>query len=952
MSISNKPRLQVEYTERPLAIGTIAPRFFWEIPLQGRGKKQKAYQVLVASTEELLEAGKADLWDSGRIESSNSTHVEYAGKALASNTDYHWTVQIWDEMGKTQGFCKPSYFGTAYFEESDWSAKWIGMGEAEEPKLDPYSICQDDASGGLQLTEEDFEKMSPELRDFKQELRSPQLRKGFNLSKVVKRARAFVCGLGLFELRLNGSKVGDDVLSTPRTDFGKRVFYSCYDITDSLSVGDNAVGIILGGGWYNAQKKFWHWQAPWFGSPRAIIQLEIEYEDGSNKRIMSDDSWQGDWSAITMSCIYDGEDYDAQKEQDGWDTSSFESKDWRSVNIVEAPGGKLTAMDHEPNKVMNTWQPKSVSEPEPGVFVFDMGTVMTGWTQLRIPEGVVGETVKLKHSELLFDSGMIAQRRSCGKARQAEFYTMKGATNEIYEPRFTYHGFRYVEMTGFPGTPTLDTLEACYVYQGLEQAGSFECGNELINRIHSCTLQSQRCNMQMGVPTDDTQREERLGWCGDAWSFAEESFYNLDSARFWTKWIADYYDQQDEEHGAVGYITPLSGWGEDLVWSAAFILIPWWHYQHYGDRRILEDSYPYMKKYLTYLERTGKKNLPDLTGRNPSELLFPQCDWDERYPAKEDHGYMQHSWFADHLASNEGSSGLGKDQPHSMATAFYHMDAIVMAQIADTLGKKDDAIEYRELGVKIKKAFNDEFFDAYGSFYDVGCQSAQALALCFNLVPEDQRGSVQSYLNSGVHYRQRRITSGYAGTKWVINSIANSGRNDIIWERAIATDYPSWGYMLADNKTDKIQADVKTTICENWMGSASQCHTTLGAAIDEWFYWGLAGIRPDNSGPGYEKIIIKPYLPKDLPWAKATYKTARGTIVSDWKQENGKATLRVVIPANSSATVTIPTEDITTITESGISVDGAEELTYLNSENGESHFTVGAGEYNFSFETE
>jgi len=953
MSLSSPvtPRLLVEYTESPLALGTTSPRFFWEIPLEGRGRSQSAYQILVASSPQLLEEGRADLWDSGKVESAESTHVEYGGAELKSNADCHWAVRIWDEKGDVQGFTKSSSFGTALFEESDWEAQWIGMGPATEPKLDPYSICQDDASGGLQLSEEDYQKMDPTIRDLEPELRSPQLRKDFTLAKKVKRARVFTSGLGLFELRLNGAKVGEDVLTTPRTDFDKRVYYFTYDITQSLVAGDNTFGMILGGGWYNAQKKFWHWQAPWFGSPRALVQIEIEFEDGSTQRVVSDDSWQGDFSPIGMSCIYDGEDYDARLDQEGWDAPGFDPTNWKGVNLVEAPGGKLTAMDHQPNRVMDRWQPKSISEPEPGVFVFDMGTVMTGWTQLNIPQGVAGETVTLKYSEVLFKTGMIAQRRSCGQARQAENYIMKGGKNELYEPRFTYHGFRYVEVTGFPGTPTLETLEACYVYQGVEEAGSFECDNDLINQIHSCTLQSQRCNMQMGVPTDDTQREERLGWCGDAWSYAEESIYNLDTARFWIKWIADYYDQQDEEHGAVGYITPLPGWGEDLVWSAAFFLIPWWHYQHYGDKRILEESYPYLKKYLAYLERTGKKALPDLVGQGPSDLLFPQCSWEERFPAKEDHGYIQHSWFADHLASHEGGSGMGKDQPRSMATAFYHMDAITMAQIAETLGQHSDAKEFRELSTKIKSAYNDTFFDAYSAYYDVGCQSAQALALCFDLVPEDQRGRVQSYLNSSVNSRQRCISSGYAGTKWVINSIANSGRNDIIWTRATSTAYPSWGYMLAANDEDIVKPDIKTTITENWMGTASRCHTTLGAAIDEWFYWGLAGIRPDDSAPGYKKILIKPYLPANLPWAKASYQTARGTIVSDWKQGNGAGTLRVVIPPNSTATVTIPCEEVSSITEGSEQTPAsqAQGVTHLQSENGESHFTVGAGEYLFSF---
>jgi len=426
--------LLVEYTQNPISLDTKTPRFFWECPLRGRGRKQSAYRLLVASSKELLNPDQADCWDSGKVESSKSSHVEYAGTELCSNRDYYWTVQIWCDQGEAQGYCDSQSFGTALFEKKDWKAKWIGMGASEEPKLDPYSISQQDASAGLQLSDDDFKKMQPEFKDFNPELRSPQLRKSFSLSEPIKRARVYVCGLGLFQLSLNGHKVGDEVISTPRTDFDKRVYYFTYDLTEKLNAGDNTLGILLGGGWYNAQKKFWHWQAPWFGSPCTLLQLEIEYQSGKTEKVISDETWRGDWSPISLSCIYDGEDYDAQLEQAGWDAPEFDDSQWQKVNLVQTPEGKLTAIDHQANKVMDRWQPISMSEPEPGVYVFDMGKVMTGWTQLRIPRGVKGKTVTLKYSELLFDNGMIAQRRSCGKARQAEFYTMKGTENEVYEP--------------------------------------------------------------------------------------------------------------------------------------------------------------------------------------------------------------------------------------------------------------------------------------------------------------------------------------------------------------------------------------------------------------------------------------------------------------------------------------------------------------------------------------
>lgn len=940
--------MTVEYAESPLGVGVRRPRFSWEVPLAGRGRRQSAYQILVATSTTLVEPGKADLWDSGKVSSPQSVNLAYNGAELRSNMDCYWAVRVWDEKDNPTEAGPVGYFGTALLDASDWHADWIGMGDPDEPLIDPDKLpaLMQDADTGAAKNPDTGNTLPPELASFEPDLRSPLLRKTFTVAGPVRRARAFVCGLGLFELRLNGVKVGDDVLATPRTHFRKRAYYSTYDITNHLGTGENVVGLILGNGWFNGQKAYWHWQMPWFGSPRAIVQIEIECSDGYRQRVVSDGTWRGSWSPITFNCIYDGEDYDARLEQDGWDAPGFDGSGWRPVNRLAAAGanapqqaavGKLVAMDHEPVKVMDVSRAVALQEPEPGVFVYDMGTVMTGWARLRIRGGKLGGIVTLRYAELQHENGMI-DPGTAGGARQADLYTMKGAAEETYEPRFTYHGFRYVELTGYPGTPQLDTLEACFVHQAVAQTGSFECGHELINKIHRCTVQSQRCNLQMGVPTDDTQRAERLGWCGDAWSYAQEAFYNLHVPCFFTKWIADFYDQQDEEFGLVSFICPLPAIKEDLVWSAAFVLIPWWHYLYYGDRRILESSYSYQKRYIAYLERVGENAIPPLPADRVHKALLPCCE--DRFPLPENHGYLQRSRFGDHLATHEGSSGFSKDHPRSMATAFYYHDVATMARIAEVLGENQDARDYRALAEKIGRAYNQTFFDPNLGYYDIGCQSAQALAVAFDLVPGEHRGRVVSYLNSSVNFRQRRLTTGYASTKWAIEAIAGSGRNDIIWNRAIATDYPSWGYMLRGDKT---------TITENWHGSASQCHTTLGAAIDEWFYWGLAGIRPDQSGPGFERIIFKPYLPKNLPWVRASLRTARGEIASEWCHDGDSAVLNVLVPANSTAMVHIPTVAPAGVTENGMAPGEAPGVTRVKAEQGKAVFEVDSGEYSFEF---
>jgi alpha-L-rhamnosidase len=577
--------------------------------------------------------------------------------------------------------------------------------------------------------------------------------------------------------------------------------------------------------------------------------------------------------------------------------------------------------------------------PGEGVYVYDMGRNMTGWARLRVRGGTASNTISLRYGEAIHDSGAI-DCHTAGGDLQKDHYTMKGGDEEFYEPRFTYHGFQYVELTGYPGTPDLDTLTGCFAHTAVEQTGSFECANDLINRIHSCTVQSQRCNIQMGVVTDDTQRAERLGWCGDIWAMADESYYNFWMPRVWEKWVKDCCDQQDEL-GMIGYITPLAGPAEDLVWSAAFVIVPWLQYQHCGDRRILEESYPSLERYVDYLEKTGTKKLEPLSSDALDRRLRWRCDNEERFPSKDDHGFLQISKFGDHLATNEGGSGFSKNQPISIATAFYYHDVDLMRRIAEILGKDDDAERYRELAAKIKDAFNERFFNSEFGYYDIGAQSAQAWALSFGLVPEEHIGHVASYLCSSVNFRQRRLTTGYAGTKWAVHAISAAGRDDILWKRAIATDYPSWGYMLRDPK--------RTTITENWMGSASLCHTVLGAAVDEWFYWGLAGIRRDESGPGFERIIIKPYLPADLEWARASLKTVRGTVVSGWRKNGDSARLSITVPANCSATVHIPAQESGEITEGAVPAGDATGVAHLRSSDGETIFEVGSGEYVFEF---
>ncbi|MDT8390306.1 MAG: family 78 glycoside hydrolase catalytic domain [Lentisphaeria bacterium] len=914
----------VEYAQAPLAIGTQKPRFSWEVPLTGRGREQSAYQLLVATQKALLKPGQADLWDSGKVESARSVNITYGGRELRGGMDCYWAVRIWDESGDTTGFSAPGYFGTGLFNQSDWRGEWIGMGNPGEPAADPDA--------------HQLKRVPPELAAFEPEHRAPLLRREFVLEQPVKRARAFVCGLGLFELRLNGEKVGDDVLATPRTDFRKRAFYSTYDITERLQRGANALGLILGNGWFNGQKKYWGWQMQWFGSPRAIAQVEIELADGSVRHIVSDGNWRADWSPITFNCLFDGEHVDARLEQSGWDQPGFDDSRWRAVSLMTPPGGKLLPVAHEQERIVETIRPVSVAEPEPGVYVFDLGKNITGWIRLKITNGAAGDVVRMRFGEAQYENGAL-NASSNNAARQEDHYILKGGGGETFEPRFTFHGFQFVEVTGYPGTPDLDSVTGCFVRTAVAQTGQFDCGHALINTIHRCTLQSQLCNVQMGVPTDDTQRPERQGWGADAWATAREALYNLWMPRVYHKWIQDFCDQQDEK-GMVGMITPQAAAHEDLPWSSAFILIPWWQYTHCGDRRILEDCYPSLRRYLAFLRENGTREITTCASADLVERMQSVTMPRTRLVAPEDRGHLQISQWGDHLATADGSVSRS-NLPLSIATAFYYLDVATMVEIATVLGRDEDADTYHALAEDIKTAFNQRFYNSAVGFYDSGVQSAQAWALVFGLVPEEHRQRVEAYFTRAVGQTQRRLTTGYIGTKFAIEALSMSGRDDLVWERATATDYPSWGYMLRLNRT---------TSCERWDGEGGSLnHAPLGAAIDEWFYWGLAGIRPDPSAPGFEHIIFKPYLPKDLPWVKASIQTPRGRVVSEWRQNGTEAALSLSVPANCAATVYIPAEDAGNITESGFPAGDAEGVTLSGTENGATVFQTGSGNYRFTF---
>jgi alpha-L-rhamnosidase len=907
--------LLVEYDTSPVALDIPKPRFTWIIDLKGRDRRQTAYQVLVASGRKILDTDDGDMWNTGLLDSDQSAQVVYGGLPLESNREYFWKVRIRDEAGKIHPYSKTGTFNTGLFNEDDWKADWIGRGDADEVISDVDAFVAGTVS-------EKVQKVMPDPR-------SPLLRREFHVEKKVSRARLFIAGLGLYELRLNGKKVGHNVLTPSKTDFRKRILYDTYDVTSDLKAGINALGIMLGNGWFNGQKKYWGWQMQWYGSPRAILQLDIEYVDGSKSRVVTDGNWKSSPGPVIFNCLFDGEHYDARLEQDGWDQPGFDDRSWSPANMVPSPGGKLASSLHEPGRVTQIIKPLSLIEARPDTFVFDLGQNIAGWVRLKV-EGPSGTEVRLRFAEQVHPDGMI-DPSSSRAALQKDHYILKGRGLEFFEPRFTYHGFQYIEVTGFPGTPVLETLEGRFVQNAVAPAGSFTCSNDLINLIHLCTVQSQRCNVQMGVPTDDTQRPERQGWGADALMTSQEAMLNLTIQRVYSKWFADYRDQQDPQ-GRIGYMVPRAGRSEDMVWSSSFVIMPWYQYIYYGDTTVLADNYNAILRYMNYLANQGRSSIqpmkegssPDL-GLSISEPVLM--------------GYLQQSQWGDHLSLAEGyksRSGL----PLSISTAFYYHDLQVMEKMARVLRKSEHAEKFRFIAGEVLNAFNNKFLNRKGGYYDDRSQSAQAWPLFFRMVPEDLEKSVMNTLVKDiVEVRNGHPTTGYMGTKYMLDLLTEKGREDLVWGMALKTDFPGWAWSLRNGRT---------TITEKWTDGGSQNHVVLGAAIDPWFYNVLAGIRPDENFPGFKKFTIWPYIPdKGLDWVNASVHTIHGTISSSWQRKPDGLIVEIKVPANTTATVHLPAGPGAQITEGGKPVSPAKGIRPVAGDDSTAMFELGSGSYLF-----
>lgn len=829
--------LRSEYLDNPLGLDTPSPRFTWNFASVKKEFAQKYYQIRVSTSPELLAQGKADVWNSPKVESPVSRAVYSGDMPLVSHQKYYWNVTVWDESGKE---CTPSVassFEMAKMNKADWKAQWI--------------------------TDKNDKEFEP----------APLFRKTFNANKKVVSARAYIAGAGYFELFVNGQRVGENYLDPGYTHFDKRILYVTHDITPLLVSGENAVGVVLGNGWYNIQSKaVWDFEkARWRDRPRLLCEIRLTYSDGTTETIASDDSWKTATGPYTYNNIYSGDMYDARLEQEGWDKPAFDDVKWTNAVITKEPAPLLVAQTMPGIRITEEIKPVSMKAFSNKLYVFSFPKNMAGACRLSV-KGKSGTTITVKHGELLMKDGRLEQGNinvyyhpeKKKEVFQMDVYTLKGTGKaEVFMPHFCYHGFQFVEIESTePIELTEENLTGLFMHTDLKQVGQFSSSNDLLNKIWAATNQAYRSNIH-SIPTDCPQREKN-GWTADAHVATDLALLNFDGITLYEKWMNDFKDNQRDSIGDISGIIPSSGWGYGEwigpVWDAAMFIIPNNLYNYYGETRAIEKLYPTMERYLEYLK----------TKETEGYLAYGLGDW----------------VFYKTQTPNEYTS-----------TAYYYLDYSLMARFAQLLGK--DAAPFQKKADEIKALINKKYFNPATGIYANGSQTAQALALYLQLVPEGKEQLVAGKLLEAVKTTNHFLDFGLLGSKTVPAMLTKYGYVEDAYLMVTKTEAPSWGYF--------VKTMGYSTLPETWTMSpefkdASLNHVFMGD-VSAWMYNCLAGINYDSAKPGFEHILIRPYFVKDLQWVKGEYKSVKGLIRSEWKREGKSITMEVEIPAGTTATV-------------------------------------------------
>lgn len=833
--------LKCEHLVNPLGIDALQPRLSWMMEDHRANASQTAYRVIVGTDSAAVAQKKGASWDSGKIGNAMSL-INYKGQPLAPFTKYFWGLELWDKDGKRSTASPVASFETGMMTMDNWKGSWIS---------DKNSIDQREA---------------------------PYFRKAFDISaKTIKSARAYIAAGGLYELYLNGKKVGNHRLDPMYTRFDKRNLYVSYDVTAQIKSGKNAIGVLLGNGWYNHQAlAVWNFdKAPWRGRPTFCLDLRITYTDGTTALLTSGEDWKTSSGPVVLNNIYTAEHYDARKEQAGWNDIGFDDHQWDSVVIRQAPSKQIVTQAMAPIRNVEEIPVKSMNKINDTTYVFDLGRNISGVTKIKV-DGPEGTVIRLKHGERLFKNGHVDlsnidvyyRPKDGSDPFQTDIITLSGKGLLEFMPKFNYKGFQYVEVTSSkPVQLSKESIKGYFMHSDVSAKGKISSSNPLIDRLWWATNNSYLSNL-MGYPTDCPQREKN-GWTGDGHFAIETGLFNFDGITVYEKWLADHRDEQ-QPNGVLPDIIPTGGWGYGTAngtdWTSTIAIIPWNIYLFYGDSQSLADAYTSIKKYVTHLEQISPTGL----------TTFGRGDW---VPVKSE-------------SSLEYTSSI-----------YYYVDAVILTKAARLFGKSADEKHYSALAEKIKKAINDKYFNAATGSYASGLQTELSMALQWGLVPESLKAKVAKNLAIRVAADGMHLDVGVLGAKAILNALSDNGQAETAYQLAAQDTYPSWGWWIVNGAT---------TLYENWDINAprdiSLNHMMFGE-IGAWFFKGLGGIHPDETAPGFKKIQLRPNFVSGLDHFEAEHDGPYGKIVSSWKRAGKKLIYEVSIPANSSATVTFPLKE-------------------------------------------
>jgi alpha-L-rhamnosidase len=869
----------------PICIDAVTPRFSWHVDAAGRRNVlQTAYEIRV-TTYSYLKKGKHDAWNSGKVASDQSVFVPYGGEALTSAKRYYWRVRIWDNTGKASEWSAPASWQMGLIAPADWTAQWITPGYKEDSVLRP----------------------------------SPLFRKEFEITKKVASATVYVTAHGLYTAEINGKKVGDAYLTPGWTSYNKRLQYQAYDVTDMLKEGKNAVGVELGSGWYRGLIGF-DPHGNFYGKDIALLfQLDVTYDDGTKATIGSDNAWKSSTGPVVYAEIYNGATIDDRLQQKDWSTTNFNDKSWSGVTVQNFAKNTLTGTNSEPVRKHESFKPVKIFTTPKGEKVIDFGQNLVGWVQMKVT-GKAGDKVVISHAEVIDKAGNF-YTENLRSARSQDTYILNGNGEETFEPQFTWQGFRYIKVEGYPGDLKPEDFTAYALYSDMTPTGSFSCSNVSINQLQHNIQWGQKGNF-LDVPTDCPQRDERLGWTGDAQVFSRTASFNMNVHNFFTKWMKDVAADQYTS-GSVPFVIPnvlsrshTDGPGASTGWADVSTIIPWNMYLAYGDKRILENQYASMKAWVDYMQHQSKNDLWN-SGFHFGDWLF--------YSVNDD---------------TDGSSAI--TNKYLIAQCFYAGSTQLLINAAKILGKQEDVNYYTALLAKIKNAYLKEYVTPNG-LISSDTQTAYVLALQYDMLPENLRLQATDRLVNNIRRYDNHLTTGFLGTPYLCGVLSRFGRADVAYQLLLQDTYPSWLYPI------KMGA---TTIWERWDGIKpdgsfetptmnSYNHYAYGA-IGDWMYRVIAGIDTKTDTPGYKSIVVKPTPGGKLTSASADYETLYGKVSSHWKIDNGTTTLDVEVPANTTATIYVPSADGgSALTEDGKPVPSRAEPGYQVVD-------VGSGTYHFS----